>query len=143
MACHQQAQQYLGAVKLPVLGIPRAPQVVRVRSLEVQRRDVVEDNVNAPAGGSGTVRERDLLDAVLYARLPQVAVAQLVKVAVNLVDVMRLPAIPPQVIDRLELAARSHKPAQDKRPEQPADLAIAHMVEQLAENSLRAFDRHL
>lgn len=67
MACHQQAQQYLGAVKLPVLGIPRAPQVVRVRSLEVQRRDVVEDNVNAPAGGSGTVRERDLLDAVLYA----------------------------------------------------------------------------
>ena len=129
---HQQAEEYLRVAVPPVLREPALAKVVLVRGLEVERRHVVEHDLDAPSALPPRLLEADALDKALDVGLVRglsLAVAEVVQETVDLVRAVALPQVTGKVVDGLELAPRIEQTADDQMPEHlAADGTVPYLV---------------
>lgn len=69
--------------------------------------------------------------------------AQLVKITVNLVHIIRYAIISPQIINRFQLAPRGNETTENRRTEQSSYHTITYIVKQPAEDCLRSLHGYL
>ena len=144
---HQQAEEYLRVAVLPVLREPALAKVVLVRGLEVERRHVVEHDLDAPSALLLRLLEADALDEALdvgLVRSLSLAMAEVVQETVYLVGAVALPQVTGKVVDGLELASWIEQTADDQMPEHlAADGTVPYLVVKLPVDHLWADYLHL